>query len=123
MDINDEFLHRFDYFNDSVVEKISIDYSADPGSQITVIVNCQDDNDPEKAWKRCVMDFQGVAEFQIAQVLKTSLGLVSFGVAIVRDSGLTYVDFACDGFTERTIEEIRSGHFYIGARKVKVSVL
>ncbi len=122
-DISDEFLRRFDYFNDAVIEKITIDYTADPGSRITVIVNCEDDNDPGHGWKHCVVDFQGVAEFKIEQALKTTHSVISFGIAVVHQAGLIYLDFACAGFHERTIDEVRSGDFYVGARKVSVSVL
>lgn len=38
MDISDEFLRRFDYFNDAVIKKIAIDYTVGPASRITVIV-------------------------------------------------------------------------------------
>lgn len=123
MDISDALLHRFDWFNDAVVETVSIDWSAGPGSQISIRLHCKDDNDPRKERKSCVIEFQGVAEFNIAQAANTTLTVVSFGIAVVLDRGLTYLDFACDGFRERTIDEIRSGGFYIAARKVGVSVL
>ncbi len=118
-----EILHRFDNFNDSVVEAISIDYGSGADLLLQVVLNCQGDFDPRMTRKQCVLNFQDVKEFKLVQPLNTTLGLVSFGIAVITEAGLTYVDFDCLGDSERTIQEVRAGGFYIGARKVEFAVL
>lgn len=118
-----EILHRFDNFNDSVIEAISIDYASGAYPRLQVVLNCQEDLEPRKTRKQCVLNFQDVAEFKLEQLLNTTLVVVSFGIAVITEAGLTYVDFACLGSSERTIQEVRAGGFYIGARKVEFTVL
>jgi hypothetical protein len=118
-----EILHRFDNFNDCLVNAISIDYASGPDPRLQVVLNCQDDLEPRQARKQCVLNFLDVKEFKLEQPLRTTLGMVSFGIAVITEAELTYVDFACDGFSDRTIQEVRAGGFYIGARKVEFTVL
>lgn len=113
-----EILLRFDNFNDSVLEDISISYARGPRPDIQIVLNCQDDLDPQTTRRQCFLNFHDVEEFKLEQCLKTSSIVVSFGIAVIVEAGLTYVDFACDGFLDRTIQEVRAGGFYIGARKV-----
>ncbi len=117
-----EALERFDHFNDSVIEAINIGYADGPSPHIQVVLHCQDDRDPERRRRQCVLNFRDVEEFKLVQPPKTTLGLLSFGVAFVPEAGLFYIDFDCLGDVGRTIEEVRAGAFYIGAREIEISV-
>ncbi|MGE7371094.1 hypothetical protein ACQKKX_18820 [Neorhizobium sp. NPDC001467] len=119
-----DFLRRFDHFNDSVIESISVDYASDqPLSRIRIVLTCQDDLADKQTWRRCVFDFRKVQEFRIGQDMNRSSCIISFGLAATMDAGLTYVDFNCLGDTERTIDQVRSSGFFIGAETVRFGTL
>lgn len=119
-----DFLRRFDRFNDSVIETISVDYGSDqPLPRIRIVLTCQDDLADEPTWKRCVFDFRNVREFRIGQDMDKSSSVISFGVAVTMDVGLTYVDFNCLGDTERTIDEVRSSSFFVGAETIEFGIV
>lgn len=118
-----DVLHRFDHFNDSVIESISIDFQGHVYPRFKIRLTCQDDHAEEPTWRTCLLDFHNVREFRIEQPSNTSHSRISFGIAITIEAGLTYVDFACLGETVRTIDEIRSSDFHIGAEKVEFVVL
>jgi hypothetical protein len=117
-----EILHRFDNFNDSVIETISVDYLSGAYPRLQVVLNCQDDFDPRMTRRQCVLDFQEAKEFKLVQPLKTSWEVISFGIAVIVEAGLTYVDFDCLGDSERTIQQVHAGGFYIAAGKVEFTV-
>lgn len=119
-----DFLRRFDRFNDSVIETISVDYGGDqPLPRIRIVLTCQDDLADEPTWRRCFFDFRNVQEFRIGQDMNRSSCIISFGVAVTMDAGLTYVDFNCLGDTVRTIDQMRSSGFFIGAETVEFGTL
>lgn len=119
-----DFLRRFDHFNDSVIESISVDYgSRQPLPRIRIVLTCQDDLADEQTWRRCFLDFRNVREFRIGHDVNRSSSVISFGVAVTMDAGLTYMDFNCLGDTERTIDEVRSSGFFIGADIVEFGIL
>lgn len=118
-----DVLHRFDHFNDSVIESISIDFQGHAFPRFQIRLICQDDRAEKPTWRTCLIDFHEVREFRLQQRSNTSQSLISFGIAVAIEAGLTYVDFACLGETVRTIDEVRSSDFHIGAKKVEFLVL
>lgn len=118
-----DVLRRFDHFNDSLLGAISVDYAERALPHIQITLTCQDDDADEPTWRSCRIDFHNVREFRIEQRANSTQSVISFGIAITIESGITFVDFDCLGDTERTVEQVRSSEFYIGAERVDFIVL
>ncbi|MBO3760929.1 hypothetical protein J5J10_04895 [Ciceribacter sp. L1K23] len=121
--IND-VLYRFDFFNDSVLESIRIDYASSPSGTVSVVFICQDDQDDQHRRKRCTILFSDVGEYKLFQPTKTSMAVVSFGVSFFQADDMFYMNFDCWGDlpNEGTLEDIQFSDFYISARSVEISV-
>ena len=118
-----DVIRRFDHFNDSVLGAISVDYAERTLPRIQITLTCQDDEADEPTWRSCRIDFHNVREFRIEQRINSTQSVISFGIAITIEAGITFVDFDCLGDTERPVEQIRSSDFHIGAERVDFIVL
>lgn len=87
-----EFFRRFDFFTDSLIRSMTIEYGERGETTFTITIFAQDDSARDHSWKTVKLTLHGVHSFRLGKQENVCGSLMSNGITVVEDSEMIGLD-------------------------------
>ncbi|WP_020591513.1 hypothetical protein [Kiloniella laminariae] len=120
----DQFLKRFWFFCDSVVQSYEVRYTEGSGIILNILINTRDYSDEENVeWVCAFVSLVGVEEYGLKESRKLSNQVISDGIKILQFAGFIGVEFG--GYPDSTFtrEDLQSSPAYALCKSINYRVM